>query len=247
LDDFEVYSMQKPPKSQRCDLVVVGFSDEDYVGVPLPHTDALVVSLTIANHQIRRILINTGSSTDILFKSAFDHMSIPRDRVIPILCHLLGFVGEKVLPLGSIKLPVTTGTYLRQKVIMVKFLLVDRPSAYNVIFGRIALNELKAITSTLHLSMKFPTEEGIRIVKGDQREARRCYNFSLKSTLEKHNLEEKTKEVGKLQSQLGESVENLEEFEVGDPEKRVRVGSQLPQPMKEELVAFLRLNNDAFS
>jgi hypothetical protein len=95
--------------------------------------------------------------------------------------------------------------------------------------------------------MKFPTEEGIRIVKGDQREARRCYNFSLKSTLEKHNLEEKTKEVGKLQSQLGESVENLEEFEVGDPEKRVRVGSQLPQPMKEELVAFLRLNNDAFS
>jgi hypothetical protein len=47
--------MQMPPKAQRCDLVVVGFSDEDYAGVSLPHTDALIVSLTIANFQLRRI------------------------------------------------------------------------------------------------------------------------------------------------------------------------------------------------
>ncbi len=73
---------------------------------------------------------------------------------------------------------------------MVKFLVVDRPSAYNVIFERTALNELKAITSTPHLSIKFQTTEGIGVVKGDQREARRCYNLSLKS----HNLGEKTKE-----------------------------------------------------
>jgi hypothetical protein len=130
---------------------------------------------------------------------------------------------------------------------MVKFLLVDRPSTYNAIFGRTTLNELKAVTSTPHLSMKFPTEEGIGVMKGDQREARRCYNFSLKSTPEKQNLREKTKEVEKLQSQLGESVEDLEEFEVGDPNKRVRVGLQLHQPMKEELVAFLRRNSDVFA
>jgi hypothetical protein len=42
--------------------------------------------------------------------------------------------------------------------------------------------------------MKFPTEEGIGVVKGDQREARRCYNLSLKSVTEKYNLGEKTKE-----------------------------------------------------
>jgi hypothetical protein len=48
--------------------MIVGFSDEDYARVSLPHTDALVVLLTIANHQIRRILIDTESSADILFK-----------------------------------------------------------------------------------------------------------------------------------------------------------------------------------
>jgi hypothetical protein len=46
---------------------------------------------------------------------------------------------------------------------------------------------------------------------------------------------------------LGELVEDLEEFEVGDLEKKVWVGSQLPQQMKEELVAFLRQNSDVFS
>jgi hypothetical protein len=124
-------------------------------------------------------------------------MSIPWGRVVPVVCHLLGFAGKKVSPLNSIELPITVGTYPRQKVIMVKFLVVDRPSAYNAIFGRIVLNELKVVTSTPHLSMKFPTAEGVGVVKGDRREARRCYNLSLKNAPDTHNLGEKTKEEGK--------------------------------------------------
>jgi hypothetical protein len=147
--------------------MVVGFSDDDYAGVSLSHTDALVVTLTIANYQIRRIIVDTGSSADILFKSAFDYMGVPWEKVVPVSCHLLGFAGEKVLPLGSIDLPVTAGTFTRQRVIMVRFLIVDRISAYNAIIGRTALNDLKAVTSTPYLSMKFSTEEGVRIVKGD--------------------------------------------------------------------------------
>jgi hypothetical protein len=51
---------------------------------------------------------------------------------------------------------------------MVKFMLIDRPSAYNAILERTALNELKAITSTSNLKMKFLIEHGVREVKGDQ-------------------------------------------------------------------------------
>lgn len=50
---------------------VIGFSNEDFAGVSLPHSDALVVTLVIANHNIHRVLVDTGSSADILYKSAF--------------------------------------------------------------------------------------------------------------------------------------------------------------------------------
>lgn len=76
-----------------------------------------------------------------------------------------------MLPLGSIELPVMARAYPRQRTIMVRFLIIDRPSAYNAILERTTLNDLQAVTSTSHLSMKFPTEEGINVEKGNQRMA----------------------------------------------------------------------------
>jgi len=72
-------------------------------------------------------------------------MVINKDTIIPAKNPLMGFVGEHI---------------------MVKFLLIDQPSAYNAILGRTALNNLKAITSTSHLKMKFPTLQGVGEVKG---------------------------------------------------------------------------------
>jgi len=46
---------------------------------------------------------------------------------------------------------------------------------------------------------------------------------------------------------LGELVEELEDFELGDSKKKIRVGSQLSPEIKEALVAFLRRNEDVFT
>jgi len=79
--------------------------------VSLLYTDALVITLAIANHKIFLILADNGSSTNILYQSAFNHMKIPRDKIIQARYHLVGFAGEQVLSVGSIELPVTTGTF----------------------------------------------------------------------------------------------------------------------------------------
>ena len=67
------------------------------------------------------------------------------------------------------------GEDLAQITQMVNFLVVDHPSVYNAIIGRPTLNAMRAVTSTYHLMMKFPTENGIGVVIGSQKEARICY------------------------------------------------------------------------
>jgi hypothetical protein len=76
MKDFEVYSVKRPVKSRRCETLVIGFLDEDYAGVSIPHTDALVVTLAIANHKIHRIQVDNGSSANILYQLAFEHIKI---------------------------------------------------------------------------------------------------------------------------------------------------------------------------
>ena len=61
-----------------------------------------------------------------------------------------------------------------------KFLIVDAPSAYNMLFGRPSLNAIKAIPSAYHMMINFPTTGGVGIVRGDQRVARGCYSASMK-------------------------------------------------------------------
>jgi hypothetical protein len=99
-------------------------------------------------------------------------MEISPKKVILATCPLVGFTWEQVQPVSSIELPVTARDYSTTKTIMVKFLLVDRPLAYNAILGRTTLNDLKAITSTSHLKIKFSTERGVGEVRREQGVAR---------------------------------------------------------------------------
>jgi hypothetical protein len=104
MKNLEVLEVQKPYKMRRCEKTIIGFSNDDYVGVLLPHIDALVVTLNIANHKIHCILVYTGSSADILYKAAFDLMKIDRRKLTPTRSPLVGFTGEQVIPIGSIEL-----------------------------------------------------------------------------------------------------------------------------------------------
>ncbi|GFS34896.1 hypothetical protein Acr_00g0036670 [Actinidia rufa] len=76
----EVYNLSSPCVS---DQPPITFSSDDLRGLHLPHDDALVVSAVIANFNVQRILIDSGSSADILFISAFEKMKIGLDKLHP--------------------------------------------------------------------------------------------------------------------------------------------------------------------
>ena len=158
----------------------ITFSDSDLQGCQHPHDDPLVVRAIVANTTVHRVLVDNGSSADIIFASAFDKMGIRRENLEPVNTHLRGFSGEKVLPLGSIQLVLTLGEPPWQATTTTRFLIVDAPSAYNMLLGRPSLNAIKAIPSAYHMIVKFPTVNGVGTVRGDQRVARECYTTSMK-------------------------------------------------------------------
>ena len=102
-------------------------------------------------------------------------MRIDREWLTPTNAPLVGFGGTKVFLLGAITLSVTAGDYPQQITREVTFLVVDCLSTYNAIFGRPTLNSWKAVTSTYHLMIKFPTDYGVGELRGNQVAVRECY------------------------------------------------------------------------
>ena len=149
------------PKMPRTDNLVINFSEDDTRRLHHPHDDVLVVSLQVGDYNMHRVLVDNGSSTDILYYPAFQQMRIDRERLSPTNAPLVGFGGTKVFPLGVITLAVTAGDYPQQITKEITFLVVNCSSAYNAILERPTLNSWKAVTSTYHLMIKFPTEYGV--------------------------------------------------------------------------------------
>ncbi|GMN60403.1 hypothetical protein TIFTF001_029494 [Ficus carica] len=77
--------------------------------------------------------------------------------------------------IDTVCLPVTVGDGSERATRMVEFLVVDRPLVNNIILGKPTLNALKAVVSTYHLAMKFPTSNGDEVFRGNQERARKCY------------------------------------------------------------------------
>ncbi|KAK3037796.1 hypothetical protein RJ639_030715 [Escallonia herrerae] len=233
-----------PPPNKKLKTVpaaTITFSDDDSKGIKTPHDDPLVITIKAGNFDVKRVLIDNGSSAEILFHDAFEKMNIPTDRLRKMDTPLYGFSNHPVAAEGIIALPVAIGTPPAQANFMLDFVVVKVPSAYNAILGRPALNRLQAVVSTYHLKMKFPTEHGIGEVKGDQTTARQCYVTSCRSKNKEALIIEDLREDTKMQR--GEPVEDLVSIEVypGEENKTVRIGSNLKEDTKLELKSFEEL------
>ena len=91
--------------SSRIQTASVGYyhnlSDSDMEGYQHHHDDPLVIRVVVANKIVHRVLVDNGSSADIIFASAFDKIGIGREKLELVNAHLRGFSVERVLPLGQ--------------------------------------------------------------------------------------------------------------------------------------------------
>ncbi|KAL0402298.1 UNVERIFIED_CONTAM: hypothetical protein Slati_4259700 [Sesamum latifolium] len=119
------------------------FNSNDFEKGVAPHNDALVISATVSNFWVKKVLVDTGSAADILFFTAFSQMGIGVEMLMKVNTPLVGFNGRVVEPLWEITLPISIRTAPHRATRMLKFLVVDAPSSYNIIMRRPSLNSLE--------------------------------------------------------------------------------------------------------
>ena len=152
-----------------------------------------------------------------------------------------------MLPLGSVQLVLTLGDPLCQATTAIKFLIVDAPLAYNMLLGRPSLNAIRAIPSSYHMVVKFPTENGVGMVRGDQQVARECYLTSMKQkAVDSIHMDELV-----IRDELNTRPipsEELEPVQLDDqPEHLAYIGSKLVEDFKDLLIQFLKKNVEVFA
>ena len=145
----------------------MSFLEEDARWVKQSHNDPLVIMLMIEGFNTRRVLVDNGSSVDIVYFSTFQQLKVDPKRLLPFESPLISFSGDKVYPRGIVTLMVTASSYPLQVTNKHNLLVVDSPSSYNMIIGRPTFNRWKAATSMYCLKVKFLTEQGIDEIKGD--------------------------------------------------------------------------------
>ncbi|XP_073067275.1 uncharacterized protein [Primulina eburnea] len=88
---------------------VISFGPRDLQGISLPYNDALVIQAKVANYDIRRVFVDSGSSVNVIIQEALDQMNLEDYRLQPVETALFGFAGHTVYPRGEITLPLTIG------------------------------------------------------------------------------------------------------------------------------------------
>ncbi|XP_043714581.1 uncharacterized protein LOC122662942 [Telopea speciosissima] len=151
---------QPQDKRRRMDQPIT-FSDEDLANIQFSHDDALVIKMFIANYVVGRILVDSGSSVDILYYDAFKKMLLKPEMLKRVESPLYGFNRAPIQVKGSIELLVTVGMEPKLATVKMNFLVVKVNSSHNGILGRLGLNTVQVVVSTPHLMMKFPTDHGI--------------------------------------------------------------------------------------
>lgn len=120
-------------------MEVVTFGRKDLEGTDYPYTNALVITMTIRPAIISRVLVHNGSLINILFESIFDQMKLSEEDLMPCITLMHGLIGEGIIPLVVIDLPLTVGIEPKSVMRNVNFVVLDCPLAYNDFIGRPAL------------------------------------------------------------------------------------------------------------
>ncbi|XP_059295657.1 uncharacterized protein LOC132048994 [Lycium ferocissimum] len=139
----------------------ITFNHEDAEDIVYPYNFALVIYVNINKFLDKCILIDPGSSANIIRWKVIEQMAL-LDQIVPAVRVLNGFNMSSETRKGEIILPVDVAGMLR----LMKFHVIDGVMRYNALFGRPWIHDMEVAPSTLHMTLKFPTPKCIKEIRG---------------------------------------------------------------------------------
>ena len=125
-------SNSEPKRAKVTIQPALSFSNENKVRTIQPHDDALVVTLRIRGHDMKRVMVDQGSGVEIMYPDLYKGLNLRPEDLTTYDSPLVSFDGKVVIPRGQIRLPVQAGSEMAE----VDFIVVDAYSPYTAIVAR---------------------------------------------------------------------------------------------------------------
>ena len=114
----------------------------------------MVVTIRIGGYDVKRVLVDQGSGVKIIYPDLYKGLNLKPKDLEKYDMPLISFNGRMIVPRKMIRLPVQAG----DEEVQVSFIVVEAYSPYTAILARLWLHAMGAISSTLHLKVKYPTQ-----------------------------------------------------------------------------------------
>jgi len=160
----EVFSVTRAtPANLDWSEDTISFSRDDHPDyIPNPGLYPLVVDSIIGNTRFSNVLMDGGSSLNILYAHTLELMGISLDKLRPSvsLFHGVG-PGKRVQPLGQIDLPICFGTPSNFCKEVLTFEVDGFRGAYHAILGWPCYAKFMAVPNYTYLKMKMQGPKGV--------------------------------------------------------------------------------------
>ncbi|XP_070010415.1 uncharacterized protein [Nicotiana sylvestris] len=146
------------------------FSDEDIEALSQPHNDALVISFLVNTFQIKHVLVDPGNLANIIRSRVVEQLGL-----LEQIMHASRVVNGLNMVSETTKVVITLPVNVVGTTQNVKFHVIEGDMRYNALLRKPWIHCMRAVPSTLHQMIKFPMNDGIKTVYGEQHAAREMF------------------------------------------------------------------------
>jgi hypothetical protein len=156
--------------------VSITFDRDDHPDyVPNPRVYPLVIDPIIANTRLTKVVMDGGSSLNIIYAQTLDLLGITRAHLRPSVRGFHGVMpGKRAEPVGRVDLPVCFGTPANFRKETLTFEVVGFHGTYHTILGRPCYARFMAVPNYTYLKLKMPGPNSVITVRPSYEHAYEC-------------------------------------------------------------------------